>query len=172
MISPLTSFDSGESVYSNIVKLKVAKATTNECSFPKFKIALVVCEEKYQKTAQFPSLKATRNDAEALIRALQELQFQVLAFTNITLDQLRNAIDLFSSFIDEETYALFYYNGHAVGHHEDIYLATVETSLGNTFIAFFILSVLLFLAEVVKKRKGPSKRFYIKILYIKYRVRK
>lgn len=119
----------GESVYSNIIKLKVAKATTNECSFPKFKIALVVCEEKYQKTAQFPSLKATRNDGEALIRALQELQFQVLAFTNITLGQLKNAIDLFASFIDEETYALFYYNGHAVGHNEDIYLATVESSL-------------------------------------------
>ena len=30
---------------------------------------------------------------------------------------------------DEETYALFYYNGHAVGHSEDIYLATVESSL-------------------------------------------
>ena len=109
----------------------MAKATTNECSFPKFKIALVVCEEKYQKTSEFPSLKATRNDAEALIRALQELQFQVLAFTNITLGQLRNAMELFSSFIDEETYALFYYNGHAVGHNENIYLATVESSLGN-----------------------------------------
>ena len=42
---------------------------------------------------------------------------------------MRNAIDLFASFIDEETYALFYYNGHAVGHNEDIYLASVETSL-------------------------------------------
>ena len=116
----------GETLYSDIVKLRVAKATTNECSFPKFKIALVICEEKYQKTSQFPNLKATRNDGEALVRALQELQFQVfrktfnifwflnfislsqvLAFTNLTLDQLRNAIDLFASFIDEETYALF-----------------------------------------------------------------
>lgn len=119
----------GETVYSDVVRLRVARATTNECSFPKFKIALVICEEKYQKTAQFPSLRATRNDGESLIRALQELQFQVLAFTNLTLGQLRNAIDLFASFIDEETYALFYYNGHAVGHHEDIYLATVESSL-------------------------------------------
>jgi hypothetical protein len=47
----------GECIYSDIVKLRVAKATTNECSFPKFKIALVICEEKYQKTAQFPSLR-------------------------------------------------------------------------------------------------------------------
>jgi len=86
----------------------------------------MVCEEKYHK---FPSLRATRNDGEALIKALQELQFQVLAFTNLTLGQLKNAIDLFASFIDEETYALFYYNGHAVGHNEDIYLATVESSL-------------------------------------------
>ena len=32
----------GETLYSDIVKLRVAKATTNECSFPKFKIALVI----------------------------------------------------------------------------------------------------------------------------------
>ena len=71
----------GETLYSDIVKLRVAKATTNECSFPKFKIALVICEEKYQKTSQFPNLKATRNDGEALVRALQELQFQVFRKT-------------------------------------------------------------------------------------------
>ena len=48
---------------------------------------------------------------------------------------------------DEETYALFYYNGHAVGHSEDIYLATVESSLDEhdptplyqvTFSPFYI----------------------------------
>ena len=79
-------------MYSNIIKLKVAKATTNECSFPRFKIALVVCEEKYHKTQQFPSLKATRNDGEALIKALQELQFQVgfhpLCNLDLVLDRL------------------------------------------------------------------------------------
>ena len=59
----------------------------------------------------------------------KELQFQVFAFTNLTLRQMRNAVELFASFIDEETYCLFYYNGHAVGHSEDIYLAPVESSL-------------------------------------------
>ena len=43
---------------------------------------------------------------------------QVLAFTNLTLDQMRNAVKLFASFVDEETYALFYYGGHAVGFNE------------------------------------------------------
>jgi len=119
----------GETIYSDVVRIQVAKATTNECSFPKFKIALVICEEKYNKTNQFPTLKATRNDGEALIKVLKELHFQVLGFTNLTLDQMRNALDLFASFIDEETYALFYYNGHAIGHNEDIYLASVESSL-------------------------------------------
>ena len=28
----------GESLYSEIVRIRVAKATTNECSFPKFKV--------------------------------------------------------------------------------------------------------------------------------------
>ena len=65
----------------------------------------------------------------------------MLAFTNITLDQLRNAIELFTSFIDEETYALFYYNGHAVGHNEDIYLATVESSLGKQTFTPLIFNI-------------------------------
>ncbi|XP_023348181.1 uncharacterized protein LOC111716902 [Eurytemora carolleeae] len=56
----------GESVYSDIVSIRVAKSTTNECSFPKFKIALIICEEKYQKVSQFSNLKATRNDGESL----------------------------------------------------------------------------------------------------------
>ena len=44
-------------------------------SFPKFKIALIICEEKYQKVSQFSNLKATRNDGEALIKALQVVCF-------------------------------------------------------------------------------------------------
>ena len=62
----------GETLYSNIVKLKVAKATTNECSFPKFKIALVICEEKYQKTQQFPSLKGCVPRATRSVRAISK----------------------------------------------------------------------------------------------------
>ena len=44
-------------------------------SFPKFKIALIICEEKYQKVSQFSNLKATRNDGESLIKALQVVCF-------------------------------------------------------------------------------------------------
>ncbi len=46
----------------------------------------------------------------------------------------RNAVDLFASFIDEETYCLFYYNGHAVGHSEDIYLGTHHTQISFEII--------------------------------------
>ena len=63
------------------------------------------------------------------------------------------------SFIDEETYCLFYYNGHAVGHSENIYLAPVEAYLGRHSInikrkvfSFFIFSGSLTFVKRERKR--------------------
>ena len=45
------------------------------------------------------------------------------------MDELKYAVDMFSSFIDRNTYALFYYNGHAIGHNNDVYLVSKDTNL-------------------------------------------
>ena len=42
---------------------------------------------------------------------------------------MRNAIEMFSTFIDSGTYALFYFNGHAIGHGNDVYLVAKDTDL-------------------------------------------
>ena len=55
------------------------------------------------------------------------LNFKVLAFCNLTMDELKSAVDMFCAFIDRNTYALFYYNGHAIGHGNDVYLVSKDT---------------------------------------------
>ena len=57
------------------------------------------------------------------------MDFRVLAFTNLSLGEVRNAVDLFAKMIDRTTYALFYYNGHALGSGDDMYLAATDSTL-------------------------------------------
>ena len=45
------------------------------------------------------------------------------------MDELKCAVDMFCAFIDRNTYALFYYNGHAIGHGNDVYLVSKDTNL-------------------------------------------
>jgi hypothetical protein len=54
---------------------------------------------------------------------------QVLSFINLSLVEVRNALELFSSLVDDSTYALFYYNGHALGSGDDMYLAATDSEL-------------------------------------------
>ena len=65
---------------------------------------------------------APRSDGRAVANALQELGFEVMVFSNLTVTEMRLALDLFCELINEQTYALFYFNGHALGHGSDIYL--------------------------------------------------
>ena len=57
------------------------------------------------------------------------MDFRVLAFANLSLSEVRNAVDLFSVLIDRATHALFYYNGHALGSGDDMYLAATDSTL-------------------------------------------
>lgn len=52
-----------------------------------------------------------------------------MSFVNLSVAEIYHALDLFCSFVDEETYALFYYNGHAVGANDETYLAATDSRL-------------------------------------------
>ena len=45
----------------------------------------VICQEVYDCTEYFHPLKAPKNDGVALVKALRQMDFQVFAFANITL---------------------------------------------------------------------------------------
>ena len=70
----------------------------------------------------FHTLLAPRSDGRAVATALQEMDFEVMLFSNLTVTEIRLALELFCELITEQTYALFYFNGHALGHGSDIYL--------------------------------------------------
>ena len=87
---------------------------------PRFKIALIIAQEEYDHEMIFPTLgHAPGFDAEVLAQNLRDISFEVICLKNLTLDQTRSAIDLFCSLVDVSTFALIYYNGHAMGGTED-----------------------------------------------------
>ena len=65
---------------------------------------------------------------------------QVLSFCNLTMEELKSAVDMFCAFIDRNTYALFYYNGHAIGHGNDVYLVSKDTDFQVMGFKSFLVS--------------------------------
>ena len=111
------------------MKVPVSSHIASARCAPSFKIALVICQDEYAERDVFPNLNAPRRDGADLIVKLQEMDFRVLAFANLSLSEVRNAVDLFSKLIDNTTHALFYYNGHALGSGDDMYLAATDSTL-------------------------------------------
>ena len=112
--------------------MPVSTYTVLNKSLPEFKIALLICQEEYDDKGCFHALDAPRSDGQAIAKALQEMDFEVLAFSNLTILEIHKAVDLFCSFINEQTYAFFYFNGHALGHGSDIYLVGKDSSIDGT----------------------------------------
>ena len=55
-----------------------------------------------------------------------------MAFSNLTVEEIRLALNLFCNFINEQTYVFFYFNGHALGGHgSDIYLVGKDSNLNG-----------------------------------------
>ncbi len=117
----------GQRVTSNSVTIPVSTYTTPMMTLPTFKIALVICQEEYEQDQYFHTLRAPKADGRSLIKALKEMDFQVLAFANLTSSEIRDAVELLCSFTDQHTYVFFYFNGHALGYGSDIYLVGKDT---------------------------------------------
>jgi len=92
------------------------------------KLALVIGNQSYPKSP----LKNPVNDATAMARALRELGFdEVVEKPELTLRQMRVAIDHFSASLQQGDLALFYYAGHGVQANEQNYLIPIDFS-GNS----------------------------------------
>ena len=52
--------------------------------------------------------------------------------SNLTMEEVRSAVEMICAFVDRNTYALFYYNGHALGHGNDVYLVSRDTDFKVT----------------------------------------
>ena len=96
----LSPIRTNERLRSRTVKIDVSTLATPERCLPTFKVALVICQEDYDRSQYFDPLKAPKNDGTSLVTALKEMDFQVFAFANITLEEMRNAVEMFASLID------------------------------------------------------------------------
>ncbi|QQP34630.1 Mucosaassociated lymphoid tissue lymphoma translocation protein 1like [Caligus rogercresseyi] len=117
-----------EKLLSESVSIPMSTCTSGPKSLPGFKVALIICQEDY-KGPHFHELEAPRYDGSALMRALKEMHFEVFSFINLSVEEIRFAVGLLCRFIDESTYVVFYYNGHALGSGTDIYLTGLDSSL-------------------------------------------
>ena len=103
----LSPIRTNERLRSRTAKIDVSTLATPERCLPTFKVALVICQEDYDRSQYFDPLKAPKNDGTSLVTALKEMDFQVFAFANITLEEMRNAVEMFASFIDGKTQDTF-----------------------------------------------------------------
>jgi hypothetical protein len=103
-----------ERVSTNLVRVPVSNFRSNRLSLPTFKIALIICQEEYVDSKAYCRLNACRNDGQDLAWKLKEMGFRVISFVNLSVQEARNAVELFCSMIDANTYAIFYINGHAM----------------------------------------------------------
>lgn len=74
------------------------------------KWALLVANSDY--IPQFRPLLAPARDAKILARELTKLKFRCMLYVNLGMADFRNAVNLFSKFLQEGDYVVFYYAGH------------------------------------------------------------
>ncbi len=86
------------------------------------KLALVIGNAAYPKAP----LKNPSNDAQAVGTALKDSGFEVTVKQNLTLQQMEEAVDRFTSGLQSGDFALFYYSGHGVQFQGDNYLVPVD----------------------------------------------
>jgi hypothetical protein len=66
-------------VLSNQVRVPVSShASASKCR-PRFKVALVICQEEYSAQRDFHNLNAPRRDGSDLVAKLHEMDFKVSA---------------------------------------------------------------------------------------------
>jgi len=119
--------DSGEEILSRPVVAEVSRSLAK--GLPQSKIALIVCQTEYGEESGFHSLNAPRRDGIALTAKLEACGFEVWSLVNLDVRELKSAVEIFSSFIDRATFALFYFNGHAVGVNDDVFLLGCDSKL-------------------------------------------
>ncbi|XP_063971863.1 mucosa-associated lymphoid tissue lymphoma translocation protein 1-like [Diachasmimorpha longicaudata] len=73
------------------------------------KIALLIANEDYD---HHDRLKTPKNDVGKLAKLLHEIGFKVICFANLNIQQMKNAMTIFSAALSEGAYGLFYFAGH------------------------------------------------------------
>lgn len=90
------------------------------------RLALVIGNAAYQKVGELPN---PVNDARAIAKTLQRLNFTVLKYENLSQSQMKQCMDEFGEKMKTYDVALFYYAGHGIQTKGLNYLVPVDASV-------------------------------------------
>jgi uncharacterized caspase-like protein len=90
------------------------------------RLALVIGNANYVNSN---ALQNPVNDANAIAKALKEVGFTVLLYTNSDLKSMKKAMDDFGEKLSKYTVGLFYYAGHGMQVNGKNYLIPVDASM-------------------------------------------
>lgn len=90
------------------------------------KLALIIGNSAYTKGTTLPN---PLNDVRSMNEVLQNLGFTTLQYENVTLNELKRAIDLFGKQLRDYDVGLFYYAGHGLQYQGRNYLIPVDADL-------------------------------------------
>lgn len=94
------------------------------------KVALLIGNKDYKYSEKLGKLYHPTNDVRDIAGVLQSIGFKVISLINLTLDEMRHALKLFSKLLDSGVYALFYFAGHGFEAKGKSYLMPVNASDG------------------------------------------
>jgi len=88
------------------------------------RMALIIGNSRYP----FSPLKNPKNDAMAMADVLKALDFQVYSYYDLTLKEMKKAVDGFGRRLRPGTVALFYYAGHGMQLNNMNYLIPIDAT--------------------------------------------
>ncbi|XP_065583181.1 mucosa-associated lymphoid tissue lymphoma translocation protein 1-like [Artemia franciscana] len=91
--------------------------------FAREKVALLVGNSEYKS---HPPLISAYHDVVTLTENLERLSFRVMALSNLSLSEMKNAVQLVAKHIVEGAYVVFYYGGHGFNFYGNDYLLPVD----------------------------------------------
>ncbi|XP_042888501.1 mucosa-associated lymphoid tissue lymphoma translocation protein 1 homolog [Penaeus japonicus] len=114
----------GGVVMSSVVEIQVEINFEPKIFTARNKFALLICNSEYPEN----ELRTPQFDAKMLAKELAMLQFHCFIYSNVTRSEFRSAVRLFSEYIQEGDYAVFYFAGHGFHNKGNDYVMPIDTS--------------------------------------------
>ncbi|XP_071507440.1 mucosa-associated lymphoid tissue lymphoma translocation protein 1-like [Diadema antillarum] len=93
------------------------------------KVALLIANEDYRSAVQ---LVAPGSDMHKLALKLTcEMDFKVVSLLNLSLAEMRKALDIFCTLLNNGVYGLFYFSGHGFEHDGQTYMVPSDAASGH-----------------------------------------
>lgn len=92
------------------------------------RIALVIGNGNYQNAGK---LRNPINDANSMASELESLGFKVMKYNNLTLVDMKKAVDKFGRVLDNYNVSLFFYAGHGIQVNGNNYLLPIDAKINS-----------------------------------------